>query len=42
MPTTRPLAFALIVALAAGTAALDSLAPKKSAAKPKAPAVALT
>ena len=41
MPTTRPLAFALIVALAAGTAAPDSLAAKKPAAKKKAPAVAL-
>ena len=41
MPTPRPLAFALIVALAAGTAAPDSLAAKKPAAKKKAPAVAL-
>ncbi|GHB98495.1 M13 family metallopeptidase [Thermomonas carbonis] len=41
MPTTRPLAFALIVALAAGSAAPDSLAAKKPAAKKKAPAVAL-
>ena len=42
MLTPRPLAFALIVALAAGTAAPDSLAAKKPAAKKKAPAVALT
>ena len=35
MPTTRPLAFALIVALAAGSAAPDSLAAKKPAAKKK-------
>ena len=41
MPTTRPLAFALIVALAAGSAAPDSLAAKKPAAKKKAPAVAV-
>ena len=41
MPTTRPLAFALIVALAAGSAAPDSLAAKKPAAKKKAPAVAM-
>ena len=41
MPTPRPLAFALIVALAAGSAAPDSLAAKKPAAKKKAPAVAL-
>ena len=41
MPTQRPLAFALIVALAAGSAAPDSLAAKKPAAKKKAPAVAL-
>ncbi|HSD16119.1 MAG TPA: M13 family metallopeptidase [Thermomonas sp.] len=40
MPTKRPLAFALIVALAAGSAAPDSLAAKKPAGK-KAPAVAL-
>ena len=40
MPTTRPLAFALIVTLAAGAAAPDSLAAKKPAAK-KAPAVSL-
>jgi putative endopeptidase len=41
MPTTRPLAFALIVALAAGSAAPDSIAAKKPAAKKKAPAIAL-
>ena len=42
MPTPRPLAIALILALTAGLAAPDSLAAKKPAAKKaKAPAVAL-
>lgn len=41
MPTPRPLAFALLVALVAGSAAPDSLAAKKPAAKKKAPAVAV-
>lgn len=41
MPTPRPLAFALILALASGLAAPDSLAAKKKPAAKNAPAVAL-
>jgi putative endopeptidase len=41
MPTPRPLAFALILALASGLAAPDSHAAKKKPAAKKAPAVAL-
>ena len=42
MPTPRPLALALILALAAGIAAPDGHAAKKSAKKAKAPAVSAT
>ena len=42
MPTPRPLALALILALAAGIAAPDGHAAKKSAKKTKAPAVSAT
>ena len=42
MPTPRPLALALILALAAGVAAPDGHAAKKSAKKAKAPAVSAT